>query len=251
MQNSITDQAVIDVIAHAAPAVLVPRLARQRLHDTVVGHLRDLIVEAVLAPGVKLNERELCETLGISRTPLREALKVLAAEGLIELAPNRGASVSKMTETEIRETFECMSGLEAMSGELACERISPAELEDIKALHRAMLACKAQRDLPGYYALNQEIHDKINEAARNSVLRNTYVALNRRLKALRFKSNFDADKWDRAARDHDDMIKALETRDGRRMAEILRQHLLAKRDAVLGQQPAAATTATAEGMLHD
>ncbi|HEV7816118.1 MAG TPA: GntR family transcriptional regulator [Janthinobacterium sp.] len=220
--------------------MLLPKLERQRLHDTVVEHLRNLIVEGLLVPGVKLNERELCETLGISRTPLREALKVLAAEGLIELSPNRGASVSRMTETEIRETFEFMSGLEALSGELACERISPAELEEIRMLHRAMLDCKAQHDLPGYYSRNQEIHDKINEAARNSVLRSTYILLNRRLKALRFKSNFDADKWDRAARDHEDMIKALETRDGKRMADILRQHLLQKRDAVLGQEPAAA-----------
>src|SRR5450830_1354103 len=166
----------------------LPKLERQRLHDTVVEHLRNLIVEAVLVPGTKLNERELCETLGISRTPLREALKVLAAEGLIEISPNRGASVSKMSETEIWETFELMSGLEAMSGELACERITPVEVAEIKALHYAMLACKAQNDLPGYYSRNQTIHNKINEAARNSVLHQTYLGLNRRLQALRFKS---------------------------------------------------------------
>src|SRR3954468_6522447 len=149
-----------------SPAAL-PKLERQRLHDTVVEHLRNLIVEAVLAPGTKLNERELCETLGISRTPLREALKVLAAEGLIEISPNRGATVSKMSETEIWETFELMSGLEAFSGELAAERMTAAELAEIKALHYAMLACRAQNDLAGYYSRNQAIHDKINEAARN------------------------------------------------------------------------------------
>src|SRR5450830_1512845 len=147
MQNTITNQ-------EEKVAPLVPKLERQRLHDTVVDHLRNLIVEAVLIPGTKLNERELCETLGISRTPLREALKVLAAEGLIEISPNRGASVSKMSETEIWETFELMSGLEAMSGELACERITPVEVAEIKALHYAMLACKAQNDLPGYYLRN-------------------------------------------------------------------------------------------------
>ncbi len=67
----------------------LPRLERLRLHDTVVDHLRSFVVEGLLAPGVKLNERTLCETLGISCTPLREALKVLAAEGLIEISPNR------------------------------------------------------------------------------------------------------------------------------------------------------------------
>jgi DNA-binding GntR family transcriptional regulator len=213
--------------------VSFPKLERQRLHDTVVEHLRHLIVEAVLPPGTKLNERALCETMGISRTPLREALKVLAVEGLIEISPNRGASVYKMSTTEIRETFEFMSGLEALSGELACARITEEELVELKALHYAMLTCKAQGDLPGYYSRNQAIHDKINAAACNSVLRQTYLGINRRLQALRFKSNFKADKWDRAAHDHEEMIKALEKRDGKRLGDILRQHLLDKRDAVM------------------
>jgi DNA-binding GntR family transcriptional regulator len=219
--------------SESQPSALISKLARPRLHDTVVEHLRNLIVEAVLAPATKLNERELCETLGISRTPLREALKVLAAEGLIEISPNRGASVSQLSDTEIWETFELMSGLEAMSGELACERITPLEVAEIMALHYAMLVCKAKNDLPGYYGRNQAIHSKIIEAGRNSVLTQTYLSLNRKLQALRFRSNFDLDKWDRAAHDHDEMIKALEARDGKRLAEILRQHLLEKRDAVL------------------
>ena len=229
MQNS-----DIDVGIAATP--LMPKVERQRLHDTVVEHIRTFIVEGVLEPGKKLNERELCETLGISRTPLREALKVLAAEGLIEIWPNRGASVSKMSEAELRETFELMSGLEAFSGELACERITPVELAEIKALHYAMLACRAQNDLSGYYSRNHKIHDKINEAARNSALRQTYLSINRRLQALRFRSNFQTQKWDSAIRDHEEMIEALESRDGKKMGTILRAHLLAKRDAVLAER---------------
>ncbi|HXZ08798.1 MAG TPA: GntR family transcriptional regulator [Paraburkholderia sp.] len=229
MQNS-------DLESGGGPAPLMPKVERQRLHDTVVEHIRRFIVEGTLEPGKKLNERELCETLGISRTPLREALKVLAAEGLIEIWPNRGASVSKMSEAELRETFELMSGLEAFSGELACERITAAEIAEIKALHYAMLACRAQNDLAGYYSRNQAIHDKINEAARNSALRQMYVAVNRRLQALRFRSNFQIPKWDRAIHDHDEMLKALDDRDGKRLSAILRQHLLDKRDAVLQVQ---------------
>ncbi|HVE06111.1 MAG TPA: GntR family transcriptional regulator [Paraburkholderia sp.] len=214
----------------------LPKVERQRLHDTVVDHLRNFIVEGLLAPGVKLNERLLCETLGISRTPLREALKVLAADGLIDISPNKGATVSQMSDAEIREMFELMSGLEAFSGELACERITPVEIAEIKALHYAMLACRAQNDLSGYYSRNQTIHDKINEAARNSALRQTYLSINRRLKALRFRSNFQTPKWDAAIRDHEQMIEALESRDGKRMSAILRAHLLAKRDAVLAER---------------
>lgn len=240
MQNTASDSG-------ASSFQAVTRVERMRLHDTVVTHLRNLIVEGTLAPGMKLNERELCETLGISRTPLREAMKVLAAEGLIEIAPNRGAFVSRMSDTEIWESFEVMSGLEAMSGELAAVRITPVEIAEIKALHYAMIACRAQNDLPGYYSRNQTIHNKLNEAARNSVLRQTYQSINRRLLALRFKSNFQAGKWDSAIQDHEEMIKALEARDGARLAAILRKHLLEKRDAILrdlaGETGAAGATA--------
>lgn len=231
MQNP-TDS---DDIQLSSPAskLAMPKLERQRLHDTVVEHIRNFIVEGVLAPGMKLNEREICETLGISRTPLREALKVLAAEGLIDIEPNRGASVSKLSGTEIWEMFELLSGLEALSGELACERITPAEIAEIKALHYAMITCREKNDLSNYYRYNQEIHDRINEAARNNALRQTYTSLNRRIKALRFRSNFDVAKWDKAIEEHEEMLKALDARDGARMAKILRDHLIEKCEAIM------------------
>lgn len=215
---------------NAAPML---KVERQRLHDVVVEHLRSFITEGVLAPGRKLNERELCETLGISRTPLREALKVLAVEGLIEINPNRGATVARMSELEIRETFELMSGMEGFAGELACERITAEEIDEIKALHYAMVVCKNQQDLPGYYQRNRAIHDLINQAARNTALRQVYLSLNRRIQALRFLSNQQAPKWERALHDHEQMIEALEARDGKRLSSILRHHLLEKRDAIM------------------
>lgn len=214
--------------------LLLPlKVERQRLHDIVVERLRGFITEGVLPPGKKLNERELCETLGISRTPLREALKVLAVEGLIEINPNRGASVTRMSELEIRETFELISGIEAFAGELACERITSQELSDIKALHHAMVVSKNQDDLSGYYQRNRAIHDMINLAARNSELRQIYLSLNRRIQALRFLSNQQAPKWERALHDHEEMIEALESRDGKRLSDVLRHHLLEKRDAIM------------------
>lgn len=237
MQDSDVDP---DTRPGAIPSV--PQFARQRLHDTVVEHLRRLIVESVLPPGTKLNERELCETLGISRTPLREALKVLAAEGLIEIAPNRGASVYRMSPREVWETFEFVSGLEAMAGELACERITPEEVAEIKALHDAMLDCKKKGDLPGYYNRNQAIHNKITAATRNTVLQQTYLNMNRRLQALRLRSNVVPTKWDQAVDEHRQMIDALDARDGKRLGRILALHLLEKRDAamqLIGAAPAA------------
>lgn len=221
------------VVAAGAPATPIPKVTRQRLHDSVVGHLRQLIVESVLAPGTKLNERELCETMGISRTPLREALKVLEVEGLIEISPNRGASVYRMSHHEVWETFEFVGGLEAMAGELACERITPAEVDAIKALHAAMLACKDAGDLPGYYRNNQAIHNRIAEAARNSVMLKTYLSMNRRLQSLRLKSNLTPGKWDQAVGEHEQMIEALDARDGKRLGRLLAEHLFEKRSVVM------------------
>lgn len=215
----------------------------QMLHAAIVEQLQRMIVEGMLAPGTRLNERLLCDQLAVSRTPLREAFRVLAAQGLVELLPNRGAVVVKLSTKDIAETFEVMSGLEAMSGELACQRITPAEADAIRALHCEMLACHAARDLPGYYRLNQRIHDAINRAAGNDVLRDTYTTVNSRLHALRFRSNFDQERWDAAVLQHSAMIDALAARDGPRLAAVLKAHVRAKCEAVLALQAAESATA--------
>jgi DNA-binding GntR family transcriptional regulator len=195
--------------------------------------LRELITEGELAPGTRLNERALCDRLGISRTPLREAFRLLAADGLVELLPNRGATVVSLSGADIRESFEVMSALEALSGELACRHITAAEIAEIKALTFEMLACHAREDLPAYYRFNRMIHDRLNLAARNAVLTRSYRSLNLRIQNLRFRSNFDREKWNRAAREHAQMVEALEARDGARLAAILRTHLHQKGEAVL------------------
>lgn len=211
--------------ARAGAATTLPASTAERL--------RELIIEGELAPGTRLNERALCDRLGISRTPLREAFRVLAAEGLVALSPNRGAQVVRLSADDVRESFEVMSALEALSGELACRHITAAEIAEIRALTFEMLACHAREDLPAYYRVNRQIHDRLNLAARNRLLTQTYRTLNLRIQNLRFRSNLDRDKWNRAAREHAQMVEALEARDGARLAAILRNHLYRKSEAVL------------------
>lgn len=210
-----------------------PSLARPILHDTVVDHLREMIVEGQLPTGTRINERELCEHLGISRTPLREAVKVLAAEGLIDITPNRGASVTQMSLADVLDAFELMAGLESLSGELACERISDAELSELALLHDEMVACRQREDLSGYYSRNRQIHNLIIQSTRNNALRQAYETTNRRLHALRFRSNFDIQKWDRAIAEHEAILEALKVRNGPQLSAMLKQHLLHKRDVVM------------------
>ena len=214
-------------LAHAVP--------RATLHTQVAQRLRQMLVENRIAPGAKLNERALSEALNVSRTPLREAIKMLAAEGLVELLPNRGAIAVCLTEADVLNTFEVMAGLEAQSGALAAERVTDAELQEITAMHYEMLAAYIRRDLPAYYQLNAAIHSAINRAAKNPVLTATYQQVNARLQALRFRSNQDEGKWQAAMAEHDDMIAALTARDAATLQRVLMQHLMNKRDVVVQQ----------------
>jgi DNA-binding GntR family transcriptional regulator len=208
-------------------------IPRQVLHQEVTTRLRQRIVEGRVAPGAKLNERELSEELNVSRTPLREAIKMLAAEGLVELLPNRGAVVASLGEQDVADTFEVIAGLEGQSGALAAQRITAEELAEIHALHYEMLAAYTRRDLSTYYRLNAQIHTLINAAARNPVLTHTWRTVNARLQALRFRSNFDEAKWQRAVQEHERMVELLATGDAEGLRLLLVQHLEHKRDAVL------------------
>jgi DNA-binding GntR family transcriptional regulator len=210
-------------------------IPRRVLHQEVAVRLRQRIVEGHLAPGAKLNERELSELLQVSRTPLREAIKMLAAEGLVALLPNRGAVVVQLSEQDVADAFEVIAGLEGQSGELAAQRIGVAQLAEIRALHYEMLAAFTRRDLATYYRLNALIHTHINAAAGNRVLTQTWANLNARLQALRFRSNFDEAKWQRAMQEHDRMIELLADRDAAGLRALMTAHLLHKRDAVLEQ----------------
>ena len=220
----------------SAEVIAIPRAA---LHEQVAHRLRQMLVESRIPPGAKLNERELAEVLHVSRTPLREAIKMLAAEGLVELLPNRGAIAVELNETDILNTFEVMAGLEGMSGELAAQRITEAELAEIRAMHFEMMAAWTRRDLSNYYRLNSLIHEAINRAAKNPVLTDTYRQVNARLQALRFRSNQDEAKWKRAVKEHEKMVEALAARDAPAMRQVLMDHLRHKREVVVDQLRAA------------
>jgi DNA-binding GntR family transcriptional regulator len=203
------------------------------LHYGVLSTLRDLIIHDELPPGTRLTENVLCERLHVSRTPLREALKVLAHEGLVEILPNRGARVVKLTLEDVRHLFEVIGGLESLAGRLACEQITDAEICEIKAIHYQMQANFIRRDLPDYFRLNQAIHKYIFEAARNPVLAATHENLNTRLLRARYlASQLDEERWVAAMREHELIIDALARRSRDETADLLLQHLRHKYETI-------------------
>ena len=204
------------------------KIQQRSLYLEVADRVRELIEQGDLAPGERISEKQLCERFGVSRTPLREALKVLASEGLVELLPNRGTRVVRLTLKMVKDTYDLMGALEGLSGELACQNISDEGIRAIRALHDEMLQHFRERNLPDYFGVNQRIHEGILAASGNEVLQETYSNLNQRVKRVRYSKKMTDDFWRKAVQDHEHMILALEARDGRRLGQLLRDHLCNK-----------------------
>lgn len=200
-------------------------LQRASLHQELVVLLRDMIVEGQLKPGEKVPERALCESFGVSRTPMREALKVLATDGLVVLQTNRGAWVSELTLEELEEVFPVMGALEALAGRLACDRMTDARLARIETLHARMLAHFEDRDRAAYFATNEKIHAAILDAAENPTLTTQYLALSARIRRARYVANMSEARWHQAVAEHEEILAALKARDGDHLSEVLTRHL--------------------------
>jgi DNA-binding GntR family transcriptional regulator len=203
------------------------------LHEDVVSRLRNILIEGEIPPGARIPERDLCARLQISRTPLREALKVLAAEGLVLLLPHRGSRAAKLTSKDVRDLFEVCQGLEALAGELACERISDQELAAISKLHAVMARHYQDQDLQAYYLCNRQIHEAIVEAASNPVLSALYESVTARIRRARYVTPMTPPRWAIALQEHEAILNALLRRDGIGLAHILRAHLRHKREEVI------------------
>ena len=212
------------VLGSPAPAML---------HDDLVSRLRTMIVDGELPPGTRVPERELCQRFEVSRTPMREALKVLAAEGHVSLLPNRGAHVTRLTTSDVEELFAVSGALEALAGELACTRMTDTELAELKAMHYEMALYHARRDLPSYYALNRRIHEAIVQASGSRVLQGLYEQVSARIRRARFVAAMPPERWDEAMSEHEGILNALIRRDGATLAGILKQHLKNKSKQVV------------------
>lgn len=204
------------------------KILQRNLYREVADRIGDLIEHGELAPGERISEKQLCEKFGVSRTPLREALKVLATEGLIELLPNRGARVVRLTFKKVKDTYDLMAALEGLSGELACQHISDQEIIAIRQLHNEMLEHYRNQDLMNYFEVNRQIHESILAASRNEVLQDMYSNLSQRVKRVRYSKKMTQKFWSQAVQDHEKMIEALEKRDHKQLGQVLRDHLCNK-----------------------
>ncbi len=199
-------------------------ISQHSLHDELLDRLRKMIIGRKFLPGDKIPERQLCEQFGVSRTPLREALKVLAAEGLVQLAPNRGAVVVSLSPDDIEECIPISAAIEALSVELACEHITDAEIEEIKSLHARMIAAYRAGDMGGFLEANREIHEKIVAATRNPLLAAIYDTLFFRIDWPTLLSQLSDEAMSQVIADHEAIVLALEARQSQDLSELLKSH---------------------------
>ena len=192
----------------------------------VLRRLREMIVRGELAPGARIVERALCVELSVSRTPMREALKLLEIDGLVELSQNRGARVRSFSELEARELFEVLSGIESHAAELATERMTRKELARVKDLHSKMAKHCEASELDPYFDLNTAIHEMIVGATENSVLINVYENLMLRARRGRYMAILDHRRWEQSMEEHEALVDALDRRNAADAGRIWRTHLM-------------------------
>lgn len=209
-------------VADVAP---VETLSRPALAVELTDRLRSLIMEGELKPGEKVPERLLTERFGVSRTPVREAVKILAAEGLVILVQNRGAVVSKLTVAELEEVFPVLAALEGVVGELACKQATNKEIAEIRRLNDQMHLAYEKGDRPTYFDLNQQIHAAMLASARNPTLTQQHQMVARRASRARYQANLTTERWGEAMHEHDAILMALEARDSPQLGALMKAHM--------------------------
>jgi DNA-binding GntR family transcriptional regulator len=210
--------------AGVSPSPIVP-LSRPTLHGQLVDRVRTLIVEGQLAPGTRIHEGELGKALGVSRTPLREALKVLASEGLVELVQGRGAVVRKLTGKDVAEMLDVLRALETLAARLACRNATDAQIAALRRTHDEMIAFYEAGNRLDYYWRNQAIHAGLADLSGNALLATMHATIQARMKRIRFIGNEDPGGWTAAVAEHRVLIAALEARDEAKLAAVVARHL--------------------------
>ncbi|MFK7837533.1 MAG: GntR family transcriptional regulator [Sulfitobacter sp.] len=223
---------------------LTQTIRRQSLHEELVERLRNLVVEDALKPGEKVPEKELCESFGVSRTPLREALKVLASEGFVVLQANRGARVAQITTEELDKTFPVIAVLEQLAGELACRNLDDKGVAWIEKRHAAMVKAFQARDRKSYFQANQDIHQALIQGSGNDILENHHKLLAGRVRRARFMANLSDARWEQAIEEHEIMMTRLRERDAEGLGAIMKLHMMNKHKAQI-------TALTGEGDTQD
>lgn len=201
-------------------------LAPRALYEAVAESLRQRIFNRELAPGSWIDELKIAEALGISRTPLREALKVLAAEGLVTMKVRRGAYVTEVSDQDLAEVYHLLSLLESDAAATVATRASDSELAELQALHQELeaAALPGRQDRVQFFRVNEQFHMRVLEIARNRWSRQMVADLRKVMKLNRHNSLLKAGRIDESLAEHRQVMAALEQRDAQAAMACMRAH---------------------------
>jgi DNA-binding GntR family transcriptional regulator len=195
------------------------------LPEQIANQLRRKILLGQMNPGASIKERDNAAALGVSRTPMREAIRILAREGLIQLRPLRSPIVADPTLKDVTDDLHVMTALEVLAGELACQNATDQELEEIGVLHERMLDAATSDDIIARFEVDMAFHRAIALAAHNSSLARTHEAYMARLWRVRFLSSSQADGIGRIIQQHGEIYRGLQDRNEEEVAAVLRKHV--------------------------
>jgi DNA-binding GntR family transcriptional regulator len=208
------------------PAIEGTREAGETLASRIRTNLADAITSGRIAPGSEIDEQDLAQRFGASRTPVREALRELASAGLVIIEPRRGVRVMEMTAAQIGELFELMAEIEAVCVRFATHRITARERAALSHIHAAALKMVQAGDLDGYDKLNQDFHAALYGATHNSELRSHALALRRRGAPFRRAQFRGLERLKASWNEHDAILQCIFAGDGDAAARLMRAHML-------------------------
>jgi DNA-binding GntR family transcriptional regulator len=213
----------------AVPEPAPPRLAERALYEQVAERLRQRIVGHTLAPGSWIDEQAIAAELGISRTPLREALKVLAGEGLVTMKLRRGAYVTEVSSRDLDEVFHLLALLESDAAGVVARTATPTQLAELVSLHEQLEASVAERDR--FFAANERFHMRLLEIADNRWRIQLVTDLRKVMKLNRHHSLFKQGRLEASLKEHRQLMSALKARNVERARALMQQHMAAGREA--------------------
>jgi len=202
------------------------KIKPKAIHEDVATQIRTMIRDGTLPKGAKIDEKHLCESMGVSRTPVREALRILNAEGLVALVPNKGSYVSDPPIEVMQDLFEVISVLEGASARLATRRMTDRDFARIESLHRDLERSYRARDHKSYLQRNHVLHELIEDITRNKVIKQVVDGLRQQILLYRYRQLYEKYRFDESIQEHRDLLEAFRKRDARLAETVMKRHLM-------------------------
>ena len=210
------------------------KIRTKTLHQEIVAQIQEMIRKGILVKGQKIDEKRLCESMGVSRTPVREALRLLKSDGLIDLIPHKGAYVSQPCIEEINDMFEVMSVLEGTCARLAVANMKGKDFKRIESLHKELEEHYRNRDYEAYLKKNHIFHVFIQELAGNKVLNDVINGLRQKILLYRQKQLYQPERFHQSIQEHRDLLQAFRKKDPSSAESLMKHHLLMQCKALVG-----------------